>query len=203
MTDTNRPAVRLRRIPLGSLVPRPHHPNRMQPRVRRAIASQIGATGLYPPLVVRVAGDDRFEILDGHQRAAILAELGHRDARCEVWPVDDRQADVLAATLNQLRGRAEAAAFARQIRRLMRAVGPGRAGELLALSPAAIRQRLSALDRPAFRTDADALDLRAVTFHLNRGQMRLLEQSLRRHAHTSPKRADQLVAAVSGGEGQG
>jgi len=204
MTDNNRRCVRLRRIALARLTGRSDHPYRLSPRVRRALAEQIAATGLYPPLIVRPHGSapGRFEILDGRQRAEILAELGRTDARCEVWPVDDAQAEVLAATLNHLHSRAEAASLARQIRRLIDAFGPDRTGRMLALSPAGIRQRLAALDppRPA-APDQEGMDLRAVTFHLNPGQLELLRGTLRRYARSWPHRADQLTAAITAAAG--
>jgi len=195
-----------RKIELARLAPRGGHANKLLPRVRAAIAEQIAATGLYPPLIVRPAGagDGGLEILDGRQRASVLAELGFSEARCEVWPVSDEQAEVLAATLNHLRGRADATAQAEQIRRLIGRFGQDRAGRMLALSPAAIRQRLAALDPPK-PPPADRegdMDLSAVTFHLSPAQLDLLESALRRHAGGRRTRADQLTAALTAAANQ-
>ncbi len=46
----------------------------------------------------------KFQVLDGHHRLAILRELGHTEARCDVWDVNDREAKLLLATLNRLQG---------------------------------------------------------------------------------------------------
>ncbi len=45
----------------------------------------------------------KFQVLDGHHRVAILRELGHTEARRDVWEVDDREDKLLLATLNRLR----------------------------------------------------------------------------------------------------
>jgi hypothetical protein len=64
------------------------------------LASNIQREDNYPPLIVRPhpqhPGD--YELLDGHQRAAVLARLGFADARCYVWPCDDATALMLLAT---------------------------------------------------------------------------------------------------------
>ena len=202
------PTPALRTIALGDLVVRRNGANRLPPRVRRAIADQIAQTGLYPPLIVRArprsgkhltpSVKGKFEILDGAQRADILAELGHTTARCEVWPVGDRQAEIIAATINHLRGRPAAQPFARQIRRLLRLLGEQKAGKTLALSPAGVRQRLMALDRPAPIAELKTIDLRPVTFHLPAAELASLEKALAGLADGSQKRGELLMAAVRG-----
>lgn len=70
------------------------------------LTSHIKRTGRYPLLVVRPHPEHpgKFQVLDGHHRVAILRELGHTEARCDVWEVDDREAKLLLATLNRLEG---------------------------------------------------------------------------------------------------
>jgi ParB-like chromosome segregation protein Spo0J len=48
--------------------------------------------------------EGKFEILDGHHRLLVLKDLGHGEARCDVWEVNDREAKLLLATLNRLEG---------------------------------------------------------------------------------------------------
>ena len=57
-------------------------------------------------IIVRPHPDDPadYEIIDGHHRIDVLKELGHTEARCDVWNVDDREAKLLLATLNRLEG---------------------------------------------------------------------------------------------------
>jgi ParB-like chromosome segregation protein Spo0J len=57
-------------------------------------------------LIVRPAPGEvgAFQVLDGHHRWRVLERLGHAEARCVVWDVDDAGALMLLATLNRLQG---------------------------------------------------------------------------------------------------
>jgi ParB-like chromosome segregation protein Spo0J len=90
-------------VPLDDLVPHPLNANVMSDDMREKLKAHIKRTGRYPFLVVRPFGE-KYQVLDGHHRVAILRELGHREARCDVWAVDDREAKLLLATLNRLEG---------------------------------------------------------------------------------------------------
>ncbi len=190
---------KLRRIPLDELLPRPGHPYKLLGGVRKALLTHIADGGLYPPLIVRRhrrrAG--KFEIIDGHQRAEILRELGCSDARCEVWSVTDQQAEIYAATLNHLRGRPNAKAGARQLRRLIRRIGESKVRELLALSPAGIRQKLAVLHPPeTLCSSVRPAELRPVFFHLPPADARLLEETLRGFGGPTKPRGQRLMAAI-------
>jgi ParB-like chromosome segregation protein Spo0J len=193
---------KLQTIPLGDLLPRVGHPYRLSGRARAAIVAQIASDGLYAPLIVRPLArpKGKFEILDGHQRADVLRELGYPCARCEVWPIDQARSDIYAVTLNHLRGRPDAKLRARQTRRLINRIGRQRVGELLALTPAAIRQQLAALDPPARPTGAgdetSRLDLRPIVFHLPAADARLLENTLRKFGDGTRRRGELLMAAL-------
>ena len=95
-----------RMIPLGDLVAHPLNANVMSDELREKLRVNIGRTGRYPFLVVRPHPKTRgkYETLDGHHRIGILKDLGHTEARCDVWDVDDREAKLLLATLNRLEG---------------------------------------------------------------------------------------------------
>ncbi|MFW6062265.1 MAG: ParB N-terminal domain-containing protein, partial [Planctomycetota bacterium] len=156
-------------------------------------------TGLYPPLIVRPhpRRREKFEILDGCGRAEALRECGFTDARCEVWPVDDDAADLLVVTLHRLRGRTPTRDRARQTRRLAERLGEEQTRRLLGLTPAGLRQQLTALDRPKTRRPArDALDLRPVVFHLPPAEAARLEQFLACHTHRNTTRGQALLQAV-------
>jgi ParB family chromosome partitioning protein len=98
--------VGTRMVPLNDLLPHPLNANVMPDELREKLRAHIKRTGRYPFIVVRPHPEDpgRFQVLDGHHRVAILRELGHRVARCDVWEVDDREAKLLLATLNRLEG---------------------------------------------------------------------------------------------------
>ena len=96
----------LKRVALDNLVPNPLNANSMSSDLREKLLVNIRRTGRYPLLVVRPhpIEDGKFEVLDGHHRIGILRDLGHTDARCDVWDVDDREARLLLATLNRMEG---------------------------------------------------------------------------------------------------
>ena len=190
---------KLRRIPLCDLLPRPGHPYSLPARERAALVEHVRSGGLYPPLIVRPVSQPagKFEILDGHQRAAILGELGCVSARCEVWSVDDWQAEIYAASLNGLHGRANAIRRGRCLKSLIGRLGARRVGKLLALTPAAIRQQLTALQPPRKLTgpETSKLNLRPVVFHLPPDDAELLAATLR-SSRTGSKRQSELLMDV-------
>lgn len=71
-----------RRVALERLHAHPLNPNVMPAEVRAKLARHIERTGLYPPLIVMPDPDDvgEYRLLDGHQRAQVLADLGHEQA---------------------------------------------------------------------------------------------------------------------------
>jgi ParB-like chromosome segregation protein Spo0J len=78
----------------------------MPAEYREKLLAHIKRTGRYPFLVVRQhpTEEGKYQVLDGHHRISVLRELGHTEARCDVWAVDDREAKLLLATLNRLEG---------------------------------------------------------------------------------------------------
>jgi ParB-like chromosome segregation protein Spo0J len=93
-------------VPIDDLVSHPLNSNAMPEDLREKLKVHIGRTGRYPYLVVRPHPEEpgKFQVLDGHHRVAILRDLSHTEARCDVWDVDDREAKLLLATLNRLQG---------------------------------------------------------------------------------------------------
>jgi len=95
-----------RMVPLDHLRAHPLNSNVMPEDLREKLRVHIGRTGRYPHVIVRPHSDkaEEYQVLDGHHRVEILRELGHTEARCDVWEVDDRESKVLLATLNRLQG---------------------------------------------------------------------------------------------------
>lgn len=93
-------------IALDDLVAHPLNSNVMPPDLQEKLRAHIKRTSRYPYLIVRPHPEEpgKYQVLDGHHRVAILRELGHGEARCDVWEVDDREAKLLLATLNRLQG---------------------------------------------------------------------------------------------------
>jgi len=104
--DSKGKKVDTQMIPLDDLVAHPLNANVMPPDLSEKLKAHIKRTGRYPFLVVRPQPDDpgKYQVLDGHHRIKVLKELGHTEARCDIWNVNDREAKLLLATLNRLEG---------------------------------------------------------------------------------------------------
>lgn len=140
-----------RQIPLDDLLPHPLNSNVMSVEYREKLLSHISRTGRYPFLVVRPHPTERgkFETLDGHHRVSILRELGHTEARCDVWNVDDREAKLLLATLNRLEGQDQPLRRAQLLHELLAEMSAVDLGGLLPETEAEIRDLHSLLEFPA------------------------------------------------------
>jgi ParB/RepB/Spo0J family partition protein len=128
-----------RMVPLDDLVPHPLNSNVMSDDLREKLKAHIKRTGRTPFIVVRPHPEDsnRYQILDGHHRVAILRELGHTEARCDVWEVTDREAKLLLATLNRLEGQDQPIRRAQLIHELL---GEMSLDDLAGLLPESDRQ---------------------------------------------------------------
>lgn len=95
-----------RAIPLDDLISHPLNANQMPEQMQEKLKAHIKRTGRYPYLIVRPHPEERgrYQVLDGHHRIAVLRALGHQEAYCDIWDVDDREANLLVATLNRLEG---------------------------------------------------------------------------------------------------
>ena len=106
MKDTSEKHLGAKMIPLDDLLPHPLNSNLMPEDMREKLRAHIKRSGRYPFLVVRPhpSKPGKYETLDGHHRILVLRDLGHTEARCDVWDVGDREAKLLLATLNRLEG---------------------------------------------------------------------------------------------------
>ena len=128
--------------------------------LKRKLAENIRLTGDYPPLIVRPHPDDMdaYQLIDGHQRADALRELGIDAATCYVWPCDDQTALRLLATLNRLEGQDVPAKRAALLAELTSLVSVEELSLLLPESPEEIEQTLKLLE---FDVDSLIADLEA------------------------------------------
>lgn len=121
------------------------NPNELSDFYYQKLKENIGRTGRYPALIVRPKGE-RYEILDGHKRALILQELGYLEARCDIWNVNDREAKLLLATLNRLRGTDDTKKRAKLISELAKDFGDENILRLLPESTRAINGLIKSLE---------------------------------------------------------
>ena len=99
---------------------------------------------------------DAYQLIDGHQRADALRELGIDFATCYVWPCDDQTALRLLATLNRLEGQDVPAKRAALLSELTSLVSPEELSLLLPESTGEIEQTLKLLE---FDVDSLIADL--------------------------------------------
>jgi ParB-like chromosome segregation protein Spo0J len=204
-----------RMVPLDDLVAHPLNSNVMPEDLREKLRAHIKRTGRYPHVIVRPHpdGEGRFEILDGHHRVAILRELGHTEARCDVWDVSDREAKLLLATLNRLEGQDEPIRRAQLIHELL---GEMSLDDLAGLLPETDRQLQdlhALLEFPAEEIAALLEDQaaeeervlpRVMSFVVTPEQEQLIEQAVELASDGTPGRDRKGVWAEDrGNEGAG
>ncbi|MGD8499191.1 MAG: ParB/RepB/Spo0J family partition protein [Phycisphaerales bacterium] len=97
---------RVSRIAIEKLVAHPDNPNRMSKGNFAKLVRNIERTGRYEPLMVRPCPGKtgHFQIINGHHRCQALRELGYETADVIVWDIDDRDTEILLATINRLGG---------------------------------------------------------------------------------------------------
>ena len=93
-------------VALENLRSHPLNANVLSDDLLAKLKAHIKRTGRYPHIIVRPHPEEAgaFQIIDGHHRVEVLRELGHSEARCDIWAIDDRETRLLLATLNRLEG---------------------------------------------------------------------------------------------------
>lgn len=106
-------------LDLTQLIDHPDRPGQLSQARFRKLKRLIEKDGHYEPIVVRVHPDGHhYQILNGHQRARALRELGRRRADCVIFNVSDYQAAMYMATLNRLGGKDDLGKRARLVEQL-------------------------------------------------------------------------------------
>jgi ParB-like chromosome segregation protein Spo0J len=185
-----------RNVPLDDLVPHPLNSNVMSEDLREKLKAHIRRTGRYPFLVVRPLGQ-KYQVLDGHHRVAILRELGHTEARCDVWDVDDREAKLLLATLNRLEGQDQPIRRAQLIHELLGEMGMEDLAGLLPESDRQLEDLHSLLEFPAEEVaaqleaeaeEAEKVLPRVMSFVVSPDQEDLIEHAVETASDGTPGR---------------
>ncbi len=181
------------RIDLDRLQAHPANPNVVPAELLRKLKGHLQRTGRYPPIIVRPLGAD-YQILDGHHRAAVLRELGHTSARCDVWPVDDDEALLLVGTLNRLAGADDVRKRAQLVAELRDRFDGERLAELLPESSEQLEKLASLVLPPPDVAAAPEVGSMpsALTFFLTDSERRSVLTALR--AHHQDRSAALLIA---------
>jgi ParB-like chromosome segregation protein Spo0J len=178
-----------RMIPLAELLPHPLNSNTMPPDLQAKLRAHIKRSGRYPYLVVRPHPDEqgKYQVLDGHHRVAVLRDLGHTEARCDVWEVNDREAKLLLATLNRLQGQDQPRKRADLIHELLGEMSLDDLGGLLPETDKQIEELHALLEFPADEVallleeqaeEAEKVLPRVMTFVVTPDQEALIEQAV-------------------------
>jgi len=197
-------------IAVEKLVAHPDNPNRMSKRNFAKLFRNIERTGRYEPLVVRPCPRRAgfFQIINGHQRSQALQGLGYKTVDAIVWDVDDRDADMLLATINRLGG---SDVLEKKLALLSRLSKQKQVNDLAKLLPATRRQleRLSRLKISNCRTAIEKCNsqIRAgqskfanpLVFFVNDEQKEIIENALTvaREARGGKTKAARNAAALA------
>ena len=184
-----RAKIGARMIPLDDLRPHPLNSNVMPEDLREKLKANIKQSGRYPFLVVRPHPEEagKYQVLDGHHRVDILRELGHVDARCDVWEVTDREAKLLLATLNRLEGQDQPIRRAELIHALLGEMSVKDLGGLLPETDKQIEELHALLEFPAEEIaalleeeaeEAEKVLPRVMSFVVNPEQEKLIEEAV-------------------------
>lgn len=189
---------KIQTVPIEKLVAHPDNPNRMTGKNFARLVRNIERTGRYEPIVVRPKGD-RFEIINGHHRRQALQQLGYKTADVVVWDVDDKEADVLLATLNRLGGSDVLEKKLALLNRLSKQIETRKLAKLL---PQTVTQmnRLTNLKRPTMPAKMNRKSFASpLVFFLNDKQREIVGNalSLARQGGSEKTKAQKNAAALT------
>lgn len=186
-------------VALDDLIAHPLNSNVMPDDLRAKLKAHIKRTGRYPFLVVRPHPNEpsKYQVLDGHHRVAVLRELGHTEARCDVWEVDDREAKLLLSTLNRLQGQDQPLKRAQLIHELLAEMNVADLGGLLPETDKQIEELHALLEFPAEEVaallaeqaeEAEKVLPRILSFVVTPEQEELIEQAVELASDGTPGR---------------
>src|SRR6059036_614729 len=178
-----------RMVALDDLLPHQLNSNVMSPDLQAKLRAHIKRTSRYPFLVVRPHPDEpgKYQVLDGHHRVAVLRDLGHTEARCDVWQVDDRETKLLLATLNRLQGQDQPRRRAELVHELLGEMSLDDLAGLLPETDKQLEELHSLLEFPAEEIaalleeqaeEADKVLPRIMSFVVTPEQEELIEQAV-------------------------
>src|SRR2546427_4745736 len=188
-----------RMVPLDHLLPHPLNSNVMSADLQAKLKAHIKRSGRYPYLVVRPHPEQegKFQVLDGHHRVAILRDLGHTEARCDMWQVDDREAKLLLATLNRLQGQDQPLRRAELIHELLGEMSLGDLSGLLPETDKQLEELHALLEFPAEEiaalleeqaAEAEKVLPRVMSFVVTPEQEQVIEQAVELASDGTPGR---------------
>jgi len=191
---------RIQSIALEKLVAHPDNPNRMSKAKFAKLLRNIERTGRYEPLVVRPCPQKPgcFQIINGHHRWRALKELGHKTAEAIVWDINDRDTDIMLATLNRLGGSDALDKKLVLLKRLNQSAFRGQTAELAKLLPQTANQ-IKRLTKFTISDCRKAIDnrksqvLNPLVFFLNDAQQVIVQNALKAAMNKAEKNSTKAV----------
>jgi ParB/RepB/Spo0J family partition protein len=162
-----KPEGKIKSIALSKLIAHPDNPNSMSDSTFRKLVRNIERTGLYEPIVVRrhPEKEGSFQIINGHHRVKAIEQLGHKEADCVIWDVNDEQTSILLTTLNRLGGSDIPAKKIELLRKLREQTKPVQLAKLLPQTAKQIERLVNLkLDNVPVRLDTESFAVPLVFF---------------------------------------
>jgi len=173
--------MNIKRIPIDKLVVHPANSNVMSEDLLVKLRRHIARHGNYESLVVRPHPEKagHYQLINGHHRKLVLAQMGHKHADCVVWDISDDETLMLLATVNRLSGQDNPKKRAQLLAVLARRFNDK---ELLRNLPEKKRQlqKILSLNQPAKMVQPEKLTElpQALTFFVSEKQKRIIEHCL-------------------------
>jgi len=167
-------------IALDKLDAHPDNPNQQSKINFSKLVRNIERTGRYEPLIVRPCPDKvgYFQTINGHHRCHALTKLGHKAADCIVWDIDDKETDILLATLNRLGGSDKLSKKLKLLKRLNKRIETAELAKLLPQTAMQIK-RLTNLKVPCAPAKITAKCFaNPMVFFVNDMQQKQIENAL-------------------------
>jgi ParB-like chromosome segregation protein Spo0J len=175
---------KIRSIPLTKLHPHPENPNKMSAANFKKLVANIERTGCYEPIIARChpKKKDHYQLINGHHRKKALEALGKTKAQTIIWDIDDDQARIFLATLNNLAGKDDLKKKLSLLKKLQRSNEIKLLARILPMEKVKL-EKLLTLKFPAKPLDAgNALLANPLVFFVSDTQLKTIETALARAA---------------------
>lgn len=175
--------MRIVQIATASVIPAPWNPNSMDAAMTTKLRASLQRYGLVQPLVVRQAGDNRYEALSGNQRLKVLREEGHLSVPCVIVTVDDADARLLAQALNRIQGADDITSKADMLKEVLATLGEDEVLSVIPETSESLRS-LSSLGRMDMASHLEAWQkarearLKHMQVQLTAAQLEVVEEAL-------------------------
>jgi len=165
---------------LRRLIANPDNPNVMAKPKFMKLLRNIRQTGIYEPLLIRRCKKNTryYEIINGYHRCRALLKLGHKNADCVLFDVDDKQLNILTATLNRLGGSDDVGKKIVLLKSLIKTATPKELAKILPCTSVQIK-KLTELKMPDGKSKKDGKCLfNSIVFFVTDEEKKIIEEAI-------------------------